>query len=76
MVKGEKDFKFVRQGDPALNMLGMGGLGRGLTPGTAPGLTPGLGAALTQSNNPTFVGATGGGIRQATSDDANAPQVT
>src|SRR5713226_2821491 len=38
LIKGEKDFKLVHMGDPALNMLGMGGLGRGLTPGTAPGL--------------------------------------
>src|SRR5882762_7707506 len=37
IAKGEKEFKMVRQGDPALNMLGMGGIGG---PGQGPGLNP------------------------------------
>src|SRR3981189_783503 len=35
MAKGEKEFKLIRQGDPALNMLGLGGIGG---PGQGPGL--------------------------------------
>jgi type II secretory pathway pseudopilin PulG len=59
-----KDFKLIRQGDPALNMLGLGGVGQGL--GQAPG----------QGGKPGFVGAPGGGIRPAGPSDANTPQVT
>jgi len=81
---GEKDFKLVRMGDPALNMLGMGGIGRGIGPGGGPGSNPGLGQSLiqgggqslTQAGGQGFVGAAGGGVRPAGPDDANAPQVT
>ena len=59
-----KDFKLIRQGDPALNMLGLGGIGQG------------LGQAAGQGNKPGFVGATGGGVRAAGPGDSNTPQVT
>jgi type II secretory pathway pseudopilin PulG len=68
MAKGEKDFKMIRQGDPALNMLGLGGIGR-------PGQGPGLGQPQMPGNSP-FVGQPGGGVRQAGTGDANAPPVT
>jgi type II secretory pathway pseudopilin PulG len=46
--KGEKDFKFVRQGDPILNMLGLGGVGQGASAGVGQGLNPQAAAALGQ----------------------------
>jgi type II secretory pathway pseudopilin PulG len=63
-----KDFKLIRQGDPALNMLGLGGIGQGVGQG--------LGQAAGQGNNPGFVGAPGGGVRAAGPGDSNTPQVT
>lgn len=72
--KGDHEFKMVRVGDPALNMLGMGGAGLG-QPG-APGVNPGLGQALIQGGNPGFVAGANGGVRPAGPGDANTPQVT
>ena len=69
IAKGEKEFKMVRQGDPALNMLGMGGIGGGIGPG------PGLGQPQMPGTSP-FVAQPGGGVRRAGTGDANAPQVT
>ena len=60
-----KDFKLLRLGDPSLNMLGLGG-----------GLGQGLGQVAGQGGKPGFVGAPGGGVRQAGPADANTPQVT
>ena len=57
-----KDFKLIRQGDPALNMLGLGGVGQGLT--------------QPQGGKPGLVGAPTGGVRPAGPGDANTPQVT
>ena len=57
-----KDFKLVRLGDPALNMLGLGGVGQGLT--------------QPQGGKPGFVAAPTGGVRPAGPGDANMPQVT
>jgi type II secretory pathway pseudopilin PulG len=61
-----KDFKLVRLGDPALNMLGLGGIGQGV------GQVPGAG----QGNKPGFVASPTGGVRPAGTGDANTPQVT
>jgi type II secretory pathway pseudopilin PulG len=59
-----KEFKLLRMGDPALNLLGVGqGIGQGLGQGQA-------------RPNLAFVGALGGGVRPAGPADANAPQVT
>jgi hypothetical protein len=74
LVKGDKDFKLVRVGDPSLNMLGMGGAGFGR--GQGQGLGQGLGQALGQAGTPGLVGALGGGVRPAGPGDANLPQVT
>jgi type II secretory pathway pseudopilin PulG len=63
-----KDFKLVRVGDPALNMLGFGGIGQGV--GQVPGQTPGPGGG------PGFVASPTGGVRPAGPGDANTPQVT
>ena len=71
--RGDKDFKLIHVGDPALNMLGMGGIG-GIGPG--PSQAPGFGPLQTPGKGGPFVGAPGGGIRQAGPDDANVPQVT
>ena len=57
-----KDFKLVRLGDPALNMLGLGGVGQGLN--------------QPQGGKPGFVAAPTGGVRPAGPGDANTPQVT
>ena len=57
-----KDFKLIRQGDPALNMLGLGGVGQGLN--------------QPQGGKPGFVAAPTGGVRPAGPGDANTPQVT
>jgi hypothetical protein len=57
-----KDFKLVRLGDPALNMLGLGGVGQGLN--------------QPQGVKPGFVAAPTGGVRPAGPGDANLPQVT
>lgn len=76
-TKGDKEFRLIHVGDPALNMLGMGGanFGQGLNPGAGPGGVPRPGQPL-GGNQPGFVGAAGGGVRPATADDADAPQVT
>jgi type II secretory pathway pseudopilin PulG len=69
IAKGDKEFKLIRQGDPALNMLGLGGgIGQ-------PGLGPGLNPPGAPGNSP-FVAQPGGGVRRAGAGDANAPQVT
>jgi len=68
MAKGEKEFKLIRQGDPALNMLGLGGIG-------GPGQGPGLNPPGVPGNSP-FVAQPGGGVRRAGTGDANTPQVT
>ena len=71
VAKGEKDFKLIRQGDPALNMLGMGGIGGGI------GQTgPGLAQLQAPGKGGPFVAQAGGGVRQAGPGDVNAPQVT
>jgi type II secretory pathway pseudopilin PulG len=57
-----KDFKLIRQGDPALNMLGLGGVGQALN--------------QLQGGKPGFVAAPTGGVRPAGPGDANTPQVT
>jgi type II secretory pathway pseudopilin PulG len=58
-----KDFKLLHLGDPSLNFAGVGqGLGQGLGQG--------------QGARQGFVGAPGGGVRQAGPGDANVPQVT
>jgi len=59
-----KDFKLVRLGDPALSMLGLGGIGQGVGP------------AAGQGGKPGFVGSPTGGVRPAGPGDANVPQVT
>jgi type II secretory pathway pseudopilin PulG len=84
LVAGNKDFKFVRVGDPLLANLGMGmiGMGPGGGLGQGPGVGqplngPGLNAGTGQTNNaPRMVGAQGGGVRAAGPDDADTPQVT
>jgi type II secretory pathway pseudopilin PulG len=58
-----KDFRLVRMGDPALNMLGLGGAGLG----------PGLGQGPGQQS---FVSSPTGGVRTAGANDANMPRVT
>ncbi|MBI3474205.1 MAG: hypothetical protein HY010_00600 [Acidobacteria bacterium] len=83
LVAGNKDFKFVRVGDPLLTNLGMGmigmgpggGLGQMPGPGSmpGPGLNPGTGPT---GNTQRMVAAQGGGVRPAGPDDANAPPVT
>jgi len=77
-TKADKEFKMVHVGDPSLNMLGMGGVGAGpgLAPGAGPGVMPRPGQALNQTSNQNFVASSGGGVRAAGPDDANAPQVT
>ena len=80
-TKADKEFKLVHVGDPALNMLGMGGMGGiGAGPGIAPGAGPGgitrPGQALGPGGGPGFVASPSGGVRPAGPDDANAPQVT
>ena len=57
-----KDFKLVRLGDPALSMLGLGGIGQGLN--------------QPQGAKPGFVASPTGGVRPAGPGDANAPQAT
>jgi type II secretory pathway pseudopilin PulG len=57
-----KDFKLIRQGDPALNMLGLGGVGQALN--------------QPQGGKPGFVADPKGGVRPAGPGDANTPQVT
>jgi type II secretory pathway pseudopilin PulG len=84
LVAGNKDYKFVRVGDPLLTTLGMGMIGMG--PGGGMGQVPGLGQPLNgpginpgtgqTGNAPRMVGAQGGGVRPAGPDDADTPQVT
>jgi type II secretory pathway pseudopilin PulG len=57
-----KDFKLVRQGDPALNMLGLGGVGQALN--------------QPQGGRPGVVADPKGSVRAARPEDANMPQVT
>ena len=83
LAAGNKDFKFVRVGDPLLANLGMGmiGMGPGGGLGQAPGLGqplngPGLNPGTGPGNAPRMVGAQGGGVRPAGPDDADTPQVT
>jgi type II secretory pathway pseudopilin PulG len=73
LAKGDHEFKLVHVGDPSLAALGVGNIG--LTPGAGPGVLPGGNPGLAQGG-PGFVGAQGGGVRQAGPNDANAPQVT
>jgi type II secretory pathway pseudopilin PulG len=68
-MNNNKEFKLLRQGDPALLTMGIGqGVGPGLAQAPGQGQAPG-------ANSP-FVGVPGGGIRPAGPADANAPQVT
>jgi type II secretory pathway pseudopilin PulG len=57
-----KDFKLIRLGDPALSMLGLGGIGQGLN--------------QPQGAKPGFVASPTGGVRPAGPGDANTPQAT
>jgi type II secretory pathway pseudopilin PulG len=72
--KGEKDFKFVRQGDPILNMLGLGGVGQGVGgQGLNPQVPPGI-VLQPQAGKPPLGGPGGaGGLSQI---DPNNPLVT
>ncbi len=74
---GDKEFKVVHVGDPALNMLGLGGIGAGPGINQVPGQggTPGLNQSLT-GGGPGFVAGPNGGVRPAGPNDANTPQVT
>jgi type II secretory pathway pseudopilin PulG len=66
-MAGDKDFKLLRMGDPALAAMGFGqGFGQGMQGAQA----------LTQGGRPGMVGAPGGGVRPAGPGDANLPQVT
>src|SRR6266850_549851 len=72
--KGEKEFKLVRVGDPALNSLGFGSVGSaGLGQGAPPGVMPGLGQGLGPGSKPA--GAPGGAVRTAGAEDGSGPQV-
>jgi len=73
---GELDFKFIRPGDPVLNMLGLGGanLGQGMAPGAGPGGMMGPGQALIQNGKAVIGGAGGvGGVGGVVAPPAPAP---
>ena len=59
-------------------MLGMEAMARrsGPCPGAGPAGTLGPGQSLNQAGGQRLVGAQGGGVRPATPDDADTPQVT